>query len=143
MKNVLFNIKKTLQQKRVRNLLIGLYVLLIIGLSASARASEMGIFPQPPKQTQSESNQELQSFIGEMVVTLDGRAFLMDGQTAYELRSEEELSQFNGYMVEVIGVEIKHKVGPAYQLQSVTPLQTADGGLSVGPVVIVSDVNLI
>ena len=148
-------VKKALQQKRVRTALIGLYVLIIIGLSATARAEDSSnwkVFPHPPKQTQSVAayvtdshlgNQDqLESFVGEVLVTVDGRCFLMNGESSYELRSVEDLTSLNGFMVDVIGTEIKHKVGPVYKLQTVTPLQTEEG-LAVAPVVIVHNVSII
>lgn len=134
------SLTQRIKQRRVRNTLIGLYVALILGMSVSARASDMRIFPQPPKATQSA---KLQSFVGEMMLSADGQFFLMTEDSAYELRSSRDLSNMNGQMVEVIGFEIKHKVGPVYQLQSVTPPQTDEEQLPAAPVVIVYNVSVL
>lgn len=141
MKNSMMNILKTgLKQRKVRNTLIGLYVLLIIGLSASARATEMRIFPQPP---QASAANQLESFVGEMIVSVDGQFFLMTEDATYELRSNQDLAGFNGQLVEVIGFEIKHKVGPVYEFQFANPLQANDERLPVAPVVIVYNVSIL
>lgn len=140
MKSLIATLTYGIQQRRIRNALIGLYILLIIGISASARATEMRIFPQPPQDTQSN---QLQNFVGEMIVSVDGQFFLMTEETTYELRSNADLTAMNGQMVAVTGFEIKHKVGPVYQFQSVIPLQTDEEKLSVAPVLIVYNVSII
>lgn len=141
MKNNMMSILKNgLKQRRVRNTLIGFYILLIIGISASARATEMRIFPQPPQAT---ANNQLKNFVGEMIVSVDGQFYLMTEDSTYELRSNQDLSAFNGQTVEVIGFEIKHKVGPVYEFQSTNPLQVEDERLPVAPVVIVYNVSIL
>lgn len=141
MKNNMMSILKNgLKQRKVRNSLIGIYILLIIGLSASARANEMRIFPQPPPAT---AANQLQNFVGEMIVTADGQFYLMTEFATYELRSNQDLSVYSGQIVEVIGFEIKYKVGPVYQFQSINPLQVESERLPVAPVVIVYNVSIL
>lgn len=141
MKSNMINILKNgLKQRKVRNTLIGLYVLLIIGLSASARATEMRIFPQPP---QASAANQLQSFVGEMIVSVDGQTYLMTEDATYELRSNHDLTAYNGQSVEVIGFEIKHKVGPVYEFQMANPLQAVEERMPVAPVVIVYNVSIL
>lgn len=141
MSHILNTIKNGLLQKRVRNLLIGLYVLVIIGLSATARAEDMRIFPQPPKATQ--STQNLQVFEGEIVAAVDGRTFLVTEASTYELRGSQDLTDLNGEFVRVVGTEIKHKVGPVYQYMSFNPLQNDDAQYAAAPVVIVYNVSVL
>lgn len=140
MNSIMMSLKNGLGQKRVRNVLIGLYVLLIIGLSASARA-EVQILQQVSLGLHQST--ELQSFVGEVVRSDAGYLYLVTENATYELQSTQNLASFEGQLVEVTGMEIKYKNVPAYQLVSVTPLQTEDDRLPAVPVVIVYDVSLV
>lgn len=143
MNNIVTGLKQSMRRKSVRTTLIGLYILLILGLSASARA-DYTIFPQPPRPTLGMQNQ-LQNFSGEVAVDEDGRVYLVTtDEMTYELRSSvQDLAVFNGQNVEVIGYEVKYKVGPVYQFQSVIPLQIDEEKLPVAPVLVVYNVSII
>lgn len=127
MKNAALSKLMTFKQPRVQKLLIGLYVLVILGISATVRAE----------------TQKAETYRGQVVMTVDQRFFLVnEAQTqAVELRSTEDLSGFNGYIVNVLGTELKHKVGPA-ELLSMDPLQMDEEQLQVVPVVLVLDIGV-
>lgn len=123
----------TFKQPRVQKILIGLYVLVILGFSATVRAEYFA-----------KNFSGAQTYRGEVVMTVDQRFFLVneDETQALELRSTEDLSGFNGYVVNVIGKELKHKVGPALELLSTDPLQMDEDKLPVAPVILVLDIGV-
>lgn len=102
----------------VRNVLITLYILVVLGFSATARA-ENTTFPIFIDR----SGIEAQAYVGEIALTVDGQVFLVVSENKYfELMSNADLSDFNGMKVQIDGIELKHKVGPVLQLQTVDPL---------------------
>lgn len=120
---------KSFKQPRVQKFLIGLYVLLVLGLTATARAGELA---------------QAQTMRGQVVMSVDERFYLVseDETSAVELRANEDLSPFNGYVVNVIVEELKHKVGPVYETLSTDPLQMDEVKLPVVPVVFVLDIGV-
>lgn len=120
---------KTFKQPRVQKVLIGLYVLLVLGLTATARAGELA---------------QVQTLRGQVVMAVDERFYLVseDETSAVELRANEDLSPFNGHVVNVIVEELKHKVGPVYETLSTDPLQMDEEKLPVVPVVFVLDIGV-
>lgn len=120
---------KSFKQPRVQKFLIGLYVLLVLGLTATARAGELA---------------QAQTLRGQVVMSVDERFYLVseDETSAVELRANEDLSPFNGYVVNVIVEELKHKVGPVYETLSTDPLQMDEEKLPVVPVVFVLDIGV-
>lgn len=120
---------KSFKQPRVQKFLIGLYVLLVLGLTATARAGELA---------------QTQTLRGQVVMSVDERFYLVseDQTSAVELRANEDLSPFNGYVVNVLVEELKHKVGPVYETLSTDPLQMDEEKLPVVPVVFVLDIGV-
>lgn len=132
------NFINILSAKAVRNILIGLYILVILGISASARA-DVQIYPVVDRIQKSQIHQ----FSGELTMTLDGSAYLIVSEKEfYELASSEiDFDQFNGSKVTVEGFEFKHKSGPVFTPFSMDPL---DGELSVkrvAPVLVVFGIS--
>lgn len=127
MKNAALTKLMTFKQPRIQKLLIGLYVLVILGFTATVRAE----------------SQVVDNYRGQVVMTVDQRFFLVNEEQtqAVELRSTEDLSGFNGYIVNVIGTELKHKVGPA-ELLSTDPLQMDEEQFAAVPVVLVLDIGV-
>lgn len=117
----------------IRNILITAYVLFILSLSATARADNqlMPIFIDL-EQVQT------QVYTGEIAVTPAGESFLVleDGKF-FKLAANIDLVEFNGMVVEIDGLEIKHKVGPVYELASMDPLPGFQRETRVSPVLIV------
>lgn len=96
----------------IKNALIALYVILVLGFAATAKAqmSVMPIFPEP-------ETVQTQTHAGEIAMTVDGRFYLIVSDSVYfELLSNIDLSEYADAYVEVVGVELQHKVGPVYEL---------------------------
>lgn len=128
-----------LKQRRIRNVLIGLYVLLILGLSATVRADDTKVHFYPIQQA------GLQSFQGQILVD-QGHVLLATDKGAYELRGRivGQLVDLNGTHVLVTGFEYKHRVGPVVHAASFNPLQDdADMSLAVAPVVFVASFEIL
>jgi hypothetical protein len=124
---------------RIRNFLIGIYILVILGISASARAdfSVDPIFGKVPQA-------EIQLFRGEVALTFDGTSYLVVSENEfYELASSEQidLTQYNGQQVLVNGFELKHKSGPVITTQALDPLDGAVGEKRGAHVLIVFEIS--
>lgn len=118
------------KQPKIQKILIGLYVLVILGISATVRAE----IP----------HEGLRTYTGEVVWTMDNKFYLVneDQTKALELRSSEDLSGFNGYVVTVVGEELKHMVGPVVTISSTDPLQMDEVRTPAVPVVLVFDIGV-
>lgn len=128
-----------IQNSKVRNTLIVLYILAVLGFSASARA-EMEVFPvlqNAPVAAQ------MKTLVGEVAVTVDGRAFLVvSDEVFYEMRSsQEDLTVYNGERIQVRGYELMHKVGPVYQLSAFNPLLDEKVEQLPAPVLVVLQIS--
>ncbi len=120
----------------LRNALITLYVLIVLGFSATAKA-QMKIMPisNTPVQVQ------IQSFVGQVAMTLEGQFYLIVTEDkVFELKSNIDLSDFNGLMVSVDGYEVKHKVGPVVELASLDPLPR-NNEATVAPLLVVFGIS--
>lgn len=121
----------------IRNTLITLYVLIMLGISATARA-EMRIFPIFPGHNQVEAR----SYVGDVAMSADGRFYLIVTDVeVYELRSNVDLQDYNGMIVEVLGSELKHKVGPVVETASLDPLQAVEIEGVDAPVLVVFGIS--
>lgn len=127
-----------LKQRRVRNVLIGLYVLFILGLSATVKATEVHILPTPESQ-----RVQIAMIQGTAFQSIDGKMFLQTADmNVFELRAEGlDLNRFDGSAVLVTGYEYKHRVGPVLQTSSFNPLQNDDSQLAQAPVVLVFSIE--
>ena len=102
----------------VRNVLITLYILVVLGFSATAKAENI-TFPIFTDHQQMQT----QNYTGEIAMTVDGEFFLVVSEDKFfKLMSNSDLTEFNGQQVAVDGIELMHKVGPVLELQSVDPL---------------------
>ncbi len=125
------------QKKLVRNSLIALYVLLVLGISATARA-QSGVMPifTGDEQVQTEV------FEGQVVLAMNGQVFLVvSDKEFYELQSNVDLSGYNGQQVAVEAYEVKHQVGPVFETASLDPLQGDDLEPAAAPVLIVFGIS--
>lgn len=117
----------------IRNSLIAIYVLFVLGLSATARAnpSLMPIFvDQPPVETN--------FYQGQVAVTLDGQSYLVVSDNEfYSLTANFDISEFNGMEVIIEAHEILYRVGPVIEVQSLDPLQDAISRRQPAPVLVV------
>lgn len=122
--------------QKIRNLLITIYVLVILGISAAAKA-EQTIFP-----VTGHNQADVQSYTGQLAVSVDDKTYLIVNEhTYYELAAAQDLTEFNGQSVKVDGVVITHKAGPVFELMSLDPLSIDEREHKVAPVLIVYKVS--
>lgn len=126
---------------KVRNVLIGLYILIILGFSASARAERMDL--QQDRVFASRQSVQVQ-MTGEVALDTNGRAFLIVSDTEfYLLTSErgEDFSDFNGSFVSVEGVVFNYKSGPVLTTQfASSPLVESVVKKAAGPTLVVFEI---
>jgi hypothetical protein len=129
---------KSLLEKKImiRNALITFYILIVLGFSATARANTiMPIFVD-------HEQVKTQVYAGEIAVTVDGDTYLVVSETEYyRLESNIDLKEFNGLAVEIEAFELKHKVGPVFEVASVDPLPGFKAENGVTPVLIVFQIQ--
>ena len=102
----------------LRNALITVYILIVLGLSATARA-EMTVLPIFTGHEQVQTK----VYTGEIAMTVDGNFYLIvSDDEYYELKANIDLNDYNGQTVQVNGYELKRKVGPVLQMASLDPL---------------------
>jgi hypothetical protein len=118
-------------------LLIGAYILIVLGFSASAKA-DFKFYPI----SENNGDYRTEKFSGEVATTLEGNTYLiLDNGSYYLLASEFDLSDFNGMMVDIIGFELKHTVGPVVELMSMDPLLDGEPQKRVDPVLVVLNIS--
>lgn len=102
----------------LRNILIGIYVLVVLGISAVAKA-DYKILPYP-------THAQATKYVGSVAQTADGQFYLIidsENEMYFQLSGNIDFTQFNGWKVKVIGVEkLMHQVGPVLSLSSYDPL---------------------
>ncbi|KHD88568.1 MAG: hypothetical protein OM95_08680 [Bdellovibrio sp. ArHS] len=109
----------------IRNALIAVYILVVLAISAVARA---GVLPNNALGEDIASS-ELQNYnfkthVGEIVALADGSLVLAmeDQQTFFVLKSQIDLTSFVGTKVMVSGIELEHQLAPNFELETVDPL---------------------
>ncbi|MGZ3768383.1 MAG: hypothetical protein ACXVCP_01420 [Bdellovibrio sp.] len=100
----------------IRNALIAVYILVVLAISAIARAENVNY-------------SELQKYnykthVGEVVALADGSFVLAmdDQQTFFQLQSQNDLTPYAGYKVMISGIELEHQIASNYELKTVDPL---------------------
>lgn len=98
----------------IRNILIGIYVLVVLGISAAAKA-DYHILPYP-------THQQTSKYVGTVAQTVDGDFYLIidaENEMYFKIYGNVDFEQFNGQQVKVIGVEkLMHQVGPIMKVTS-------------------------
>lgn len=132
--------KTAMQNSKVRNTLLLIYVLAVLVFSASVRASEITI---DPVLNRSSIATQMKTLNGEVVLSAEGQAFLVvSDEVFYELRTQsQDLTAFNGLRVQVQGYEIVHKVGPVQTTFSLVPLTDEDDSTLAAPVLVVLQIR--
>jgi len=109
----------------IRNALIAVYILVVLAISAVARA---GVLPNNATSADL-SSAELQNYnfkthVGEIVALADGSLVLAmeDQQTFFVLKSQMDLTPFIGSKVMISGIELEHQLAPSFELETVDPL---------------------
>lgn len=133
-------VKTAMQNSKIRNTLLLIYVLAVLVFSASVRAAEVTI---DPVLNRSSIAMQMKNLEGEIAVNQDGQAFLVvSDQVFYELRTQsQDLTAFNGQRVQVQGYEIVHKVGPVYTTFSLVPLTDDNSTTLAAPVLVVLQIR--
>ncbi len=113
----------------IRNALIAVYILVVLAISAVARA---GVLPNNA-QTEEGTSSELQNYnykthVGEVVALADGSLVLAmdDQQTFFVLKSQMDLTPFVGSKVMMSGIELEHHLAPNIGYEVVDPLPGFD-----------------
>jgi hypothetical protein len=107
---------KKIDRSTVRNILIGIYVLCVLGLSATARADQQYMPVKPSDKW------KVAEYRGTAALTTDGKSYLIVSENeAYLLNSNKDLSQYNGLLVRVVGLGANVEAGKQ-QEESLVPL---------------------
>lgn len=115
--------QKILSQKNfIRNALITIYILVVLGISATARA-QMTINPiftdYKPVSTQ--------TYVGQIAMTPNQEFYLIVSETeVYQLETNVDLMDYNGAQVAIEAYELKHKTSPTVETASLDPLPGAE-----------------
>ena len=125
--------KQAIQSSMFKKTLLVIYVLAVLGLSASARAEmeAMPVVGQIP------TSVKVQTIVGKVAQSTDGRFYLfVQEKMSFELRGHEvDLKSIVGLNVQLRGYEYLHRVEPVVQLASFNPL--LDGPAELPPPVFV------
>ncbi len=107
----------------IKNALIAVYILVVLAISAVARA---GVLPNNA-QTEEGTSSELQNYnyktrVGDVVAMTDGSLVLAtEDQQALILKSQIDLTPYVGSKVMISGIELEHHLAPNYETDSVDP----------------------
>lgn len=126
----------------VRNALIVIYILAVLGFSAAARAS---ILPDHVNyDTQIENTlSQASEYVGQIGVIPESNTYVLNiGDRLLTLATDIDLSQFVGSNVMISGIEAEQLSSPGQKFGSVDPLPGIEFGRSVFFVLSISEVIL-
>lgn len=109
----------------IRNALIAAYILVVLAISAVARA---GVLPNNAMGEEvgvsDLQNYNFKTHTGEIVALADGSLVLAmaDQQTFFVLKSQIDLTPYIGFKVMMSGIELEHQLAPNFELETVDPL---------------------
>lgn len=115
----------------IRNALIAIYILVVLAISAVARA---GVLPNNAIQGEEVTAAELQKYnykthVGQVVALEDGSfALTINQQVAFVLQSQFDLTSYVGSKVMISGIELDQQLAPAYGQNTVDPLPGVGSG---------------
>lgn len=114
----------------IRNTLIAIYILIVLAISAVARA---GVLPNTAlneeMNTSDVQNYNFKSHTGEVVALGDGSLVLViDQQSFVTLQSQIDLTPYIGSKVMMSGIELEHQLAPNFELDVVDPLPVISSG---------------
>ncbi|MEZ0391328.1 MAG: hypothetical protein ACAH59_03870 [Pseudobdellovibrionaceae bacterium] len=125
------------QANLIRNALITIYILIVLGISATARANVTidPIFtdfkPAPTK-----------TYVGEVAMTPNQEFYLVVSEAqVYRLEANVDLFDYNGQKVAVEASELKHLTGPEGESFSLDPLPGSDSHSVAVPVLVVFGIS--
>lgn len=106
------------QSKSIKRLLIATYILVVLGISAAAKAdvSALPVFGN--------GQFHASSLVGQLIYSTEGAPYLfLNEDTAILLKSRLDLTPYHGQVIEVVGIDLKNNGGPVYEVSSQDPLQ--------------------
>ncbi|QDK36163.1 hypothetical protein [Bdellovibrio sp. NC01] len=115
----------------IRNALIAIYILVVLAISAVARA---GVLPNNAIEGEEITASELQNYnfkthVGEVVALADGSLVLVTAQqNVFVLKAQSDLTGYVGSKVMISGIELDQQLAPSYGLDSVDPLPGINSG---------------
>lgn len=115
----------------IRNALIAIYILVVLAISAVARA---GVLPNIAAQGDETTSTELKNYnykthVGTIVTAQDGSLVLtINQQKSLVLQSQYDLAPYVGSKVMISGIELDQPHAPAYGVDSVDPLPGIGSG---------------
>lgn len=114
----------------IRNALIAIYILIVLAISAVARA---GVLPNTAlneeMNTSDVQNYNFKSHTGDVVALGDGSLVLVIDQQSYvTLQSQIDLTPYIGTKVMMSGIELEHQLSPNFELDVVDPLPVIGSG---------------
>lgn len=114
----------------IRNALIAIYILVVLAISAVARA---GVLPNVATQGEEVTASELQNYnykthVGRIVAMEDGSFVLAINQKTLVLQSQFDLTPYVGSKVMISGIELDQQLAPNYGLDTVDPLPGIGSG---------------
>ena len=113
----------------IRNALIAIYILIVLAISAVARA---GVLPNTALNEGNISeaqNYNFKSHTGDVVALGDGSLVLVINQQSFvTLQSQIDLTPYVGSKVMMSGIELVHQLAPNFELDVVDPLPVISSG---------------
>lgn len=115
----------------IKNALIAIYILVVLAISAIARA---GVLPNNATQgdeiySSESKNYNFKTHVGTLSVTADGYLMLIiNQQKSLILQSQNDLTSYIGSKVMISGIEIDQQVDPSYEVDSKDPLPRITSG---------------
>lgn len=113
----------------IRNALIAIYILIVLAISAVARA---GVLPNTALNEGNISeaqNYNFKSHTGDVVALGDGSLVLVINQQSFvTLQSQIDLTPYVGSKVMMSGIELEHQLAPNFELDVVDPLPVISSG---------------
>lgn len=115
----------------LKNALIAIYILVVLAISAGARAGVLPSHAHGEELSSSEAqNYNFKTQVGEVVTLADGSFALVsaDQQNMLILKSQIDLTAYIGLNVMISGIELEHQLAPNYELDTVDPLPGFSSG---------------
>jgi hypothetical protein len=114
------------------------YVLVVLAFSAVSRAQQVSIdLPTSFKA-------QFHNYFGEMRATSEGVNYIVSEKgDVVELKSEQDLSSYRGFMVRIVGKDLRATVGPVYQTVDFSPDDSFEDKLSSAPVIQVFAIEIV
>jgi hypothetical protein len=106
---------KKIDRSTVRNILIAIYVLVVLGFSATGKAEQQFLPVQPSEKW------SVVRASGVLVHTLSGWQLVVSEDERYVLVSKEDLNDLDRKIVQVVGLEAKVTTGVQHD-ESLVPL---------------------